>query len=301
MTWAKIDDAILDNSKIARVGPIGFALHVAAITYCARNLTDGFVPFGHAHRILATQWTVEEDEKDPLVWTLAMISGMRGDDGAHVIEHVIELLLSANLWSVVPHGYQIHDYLEYNPSRAQVLADREATRNRVQRHRNGVSNAVTTPAETPTPVPVTRTRYPVKSPNGESSSRRKRESDETITLEMFVDAWNRRCDPLPRLRKVPAGEPKLRLIRQAIAYFDGDLDLLMAAMDRASCDKHYQESGYGFEAFCRHVERWGEAPITPPQPEPYRANPPPIYSIERSWTDGDIAKAVAEVSAKMKP
>lgn len=44
MTWAKLDDAILDNEKIAKAGLVGFAFHVAAITWCARNLTDGFVP-----------------------------------------------------------------------------------------------------------------------------------------------------------------------------------------------------------------------------------------------------------------
>jgi hypothetical protein len=168
VTWARIDDAILDNPKIARVGPIGFALHVAAITYCARNLTDGFVPFGHAHRILSTRWTVEGDESElpappnstrgPRVWTLAMTSAGLGDDGDDVIEHAIALLLTEDLWAAVAHGYQIHDYLEYNPSREQVLAERAASRRRVQKHRNGISNGVTSPVETDVPVPVTRTK-----------------------------------------------------------------------------------------------------------------------------------------------
>ena len=43
--WARLDDAILDNpEEIIAAGPLGFALHVAAITWCARNLTDGFIP-----------------------------------------------------------------------------------------------------------------------------------------------------------------------------------------------------------------------------------------------------------------
>ena len=30
--WARLDDAILDNPKIIAAGPLGFALHVVAIT-----------------------------------------------------------------------------------------------------------------------------------------------------------------------------------------------------------------------------------------------------------------------------
>src|SRR3989304_5015706 len=99
MTWARFDDAILDNPKIIRVGPIGFALHVAAITWCARNLTDGFIPEAKAKQILSTTWpqSSETDDRDT-VWTLSASTGMRGIGGEEVIELVIKGLVDAALW-----------------------------------------------------------------------------------------------------------------------------------------------------------------------------------------------------------
>ena len=52
MAWVKIDVAILDNQKIMKVGALGFAMHVAAITWCGRNLTDGYLPFGKLDHLI---------------------------------------------------------------------------------------------------------------------------------------------------------------------------------------------------------------------------------------------------------
>src|SRR5215471_13935686 len=53
-----------------------------------------------------------------------MTSGMSGSDGEEVIDHVITLLCEIGLWHQVPHGYELHDYLDYNPSKDDVLAER---------------------------------------------------------------------------------------------------------------------------------------------------------------------------------
>src|SRR5258708_7101834 len=116
MTWIRLDDAMLDNPKIALVGPIGFALHVAGIVYCARNLTDGFIPYGHARRLLGVTWTEDlpdstNERGEARVWTLAMVSGMSGEDGPAVIERMIASLQEVHLWEEAPRGYQVHDYL----------------------------------------------------------------------------------------------------------------------------------------------------------------------------------------------
>lgn len=145
MTWVGIDDAILDNPKIADVGPIGFALHVAGITYAARNLTDGFIPFGRADTLLPTRWATAdpsacddeacelpddecEHSKREIVWSLARVCGMLGQDGGEVIDATVQELVDAGLWRRVSGGYQIHDYLVYNPSREEVH------RKRTERH-----------------------------------------------------------------------------------------------------------------------------------------------------------------------
>lgn len=126
MTWVRLDDAILDNHKIAAVGPIGFALHVAAITHCARNLTDGFLHYSRARTLLAPQWTEGDDDgiHGPKIQSIAIVSGMSGMDGMEAIEHTISTLCWIGLWEEIPHGYLIHDYLDYNPSKEAVLAER---------------------------------------------------------------------------------------------------------------------------------------------------------------------------------
>jgi hypothetical protein len=96
-----------------------------------------------------------------------------------------------------------------------------------------------------------------------SSSRQTAENDAAAELTAFTETWNAACDPLPRLRKPPTGVAKVGLVHQAMLYFDGDPAMLAAAVTRAATDEHYRKGGYGFEAFCRHVERWGQAPVLP--------------------------------------
>lgn len=136
MVWAKLDDEILDNPKIAKVGVLGFALHVAAITWCCRNLTDGFVPEAKVDCILNVPRTSREllenvasKESVPggLVERLAAALFETGDPHAGPI---VDSLVEAGLWREVPGGYQLHDFLVYNPTKEKVLADRAAAKER---------------------------------------------------------------------------------------------------------------------------------------------------------------------------
>ena len=161
MVWAKIDDAILDNPKIARVGVYGFALHVAAVTWCCRNLTDGFIPSARVTALLTLE-KVMFDVANPLA-LVGEPESMAGDTGLSALT-IAEALVDAGLWDRAPGGFQLHDFLEYNPSREEVLAKREKISARVKRHRsrvsnddcnavtNAVSNAPVTPLPDPDPV-----------------------------------------------------------------------------------------------------------------------------------------------------
>jgi hypothetical protein len=147
MPWARLDDAILDNPKIIAAGPLGFALHVAAITWCARNLTDGFIPKRRVTQLL---------DLGSLRVSEATLGRVRH---ALTTADVAEDLARIGLWHDHGVSWELHDYLVYNPSKAEVLALREATRIRVERHRkkrvgNGPCNGVTNAAVTPHPVPV---------------------------------------------------------------------------------------------------------------------------------------------------
>lgn len=91
MGWLRVDDAFTDHPKIAGLSDRAFRAHVEGLVYCARYLTDGQVPRakGPAPRV-ATE------------------------------------LERAGLWSSTKRGWMIHDFLDYNPSRSDTLAKREA-------------------------------------------------------------------------------------------------------------------------------------------------------------------------------
>lgn len=102
MSWAKLDDRFHENRKVKRVWhrcPAALGLHVMAITYCAGHETDGFVDH---------EFVEEKVPKD------------RDRDRA------VATLVSAGLWHEIEDGWQIHDFLEFNPSREQASEVKKA-------------------------------------------------------------------------------------------------------------------------------------------------------------------------------
>lgn len=149
MSWARLDDAILDNPKIIAAGPLGFALHVAAITWCARNLTDGLIPKRRVAQLLdLPSLQVSETTKVRVLHTLTP-DDLAGD------------LVRIGLWHDRGEQYELHDFLDYNLSRAEQQGKQAKTTTRVQRWRakrscNAVTNAPVTQPPVPVPVPVPR-------------------------------------------------------------------------------------------------------------------------------------------------
>lgn len=143
MTWTKLDDGYTEHPKIVAAGPLAAWLHTCALVYCGRNLTDGFIHKNQVARLV--DW-----------------EGIYEGTNSVTARQLSKTLLDCGLWEPVPRGYQIHDYLSYNPSKEQVLAEREATRKRVELWRNrqrgniesnADGNAVSTPSPVPVPVP----------------------------------------------------------------------------------------------------------------------------------------------------
>lgn len=138
MVWARIDDQFPDHPKVAAAGPLAGWLHVCAICYSSRMLTDGFIPKGQVRKLADIENVTE----------------------------VVTALLTAGLWHESPGGYMVHDYLEYNPSAEEVRAQRAENAKRQaewrERHknrpsndeRNGVTDSVTNTRPVPVPVPV---------------------------------------------------------------------------------------------------------------------------------------------------
>jgi hypothetical protein len=119
VTWVRLDDGFTQHPKVAAAGPLAIAMQVAALCYCNKNLTDGFIPRAVARTLL--DWELDNDDA---YWTITV----KTDDGRSedlTPEFVWDCLLSAGLWDRVPGGFRIHDYLEYQPSKDEVLALRE--------------------------------------------------------------------------------------------------------------------------------------------------------------------------------
>lgn len=85
--WLRIDDVFPEHPKIIGLTDKAFRMHLTGMCYAARYQTDGSVPKGIASR-----------------WGTA----------------TVRELVSAGLWEAVGDAYEIHDYLDYNPSRVEI-------------------------------------------------------------------------------------------------------------------------------------------------------------------------------------
>lgn len=95
MTWVKINDTMPEDPRWEsdKCGPIGLALHLAGLAYCARQLTDGHIPAGMPRRLLDIE-----------------------DSG-----EVINALIAHGWWKQSDNvGYEIVDYLTDQPSAERV-------------------------------------------------------------------------------------------------------------------------------------------------------------------------------------
>jgi hypothetical protein len=163
MSYIEIDDGILDHPKFIRAAKLGGseAIHLwlGMRAYVAKLLTDGFVP----------------DD---------MLDEVRGPKDLRKRAVALQALRDVGLLDPATGGVQLHNYLERNKSREQVLALRAAARARqtkfrggnggsdgggnaapnASRHgeRNGVTHASPTPSVT-VPSPHLSTPLPVPS------------------------------------------------------------------------------------------------------------------------------------------
>lgn len=170
MPWIRLDDSFSDHPKVAEAGPLAAWLHVKAMIYCGRHLTDGKI--SRAVVVSLVDWESFG----------VMVETSRHDFGGSCDTpnnfDLAASLVAVGLWDEVGNGYAIHDYLKYQPSREQVLSEREANRRRVEKHRskdgtfgNGITNGVcngnvtTAPSRShPVPVPNTEETHTAAAP-----------------------------------------------------------------------------------------------------------------------------------------
>lgn len=116
MGWARMDDGYFFHPKIVEAGAWPELLDRRAIEHCAKNETDGLVTRS-ALRLLGR--------------------------GIPKVAERVTVLLEVGRWTQNEGGgWLVHDFLKYNPSKAEKETMREAGRERVRKHRsNAVTNA----------------------------------------------------------------------------------------------------------------------------------------------------------------
>lgn len=108
MTWVRLDDQFPNHPKVDKAGPAAAWLHVCALCHSSATLTDGFI----------------STERLPRLADLKQA------------EKLARRLVDAGMWVAVEGGWQIHDYLDFQPSAAKVLEQRAQAAARKSKSRN---------------------------------------------------------------------------------------------------------------------------------------------------------------------
>jgi hypothetical protein len=131
--WVRFDDQFPIHHKVAGLSDKTYRLHTEAIFWCARNLTDGRISDTKLHQIRATL-------RNPATHVSVLVSlQLWHPPGEDCPSEKCPATGSDGDWI-------IHDYWFYQPSKAQVLREREASARRQAQWRaahSGDRNAVT--------------------------------------------------------------------------------------------------------------------------------------------------------------
>jgi len=106
MAWVRIDDEFGDCPKVVKAGPLAAILQIRAACYASKHLSDGYVPSSLVPTLL--------HGFDRL--RIGRTPALNIDWPAYMID--------AGLWEATDGGFIIHDYLDYNPTKTEVLGRR---------------------------------------------------------------------------------------------------------------------------------------------------------------------------------
>lgn len=120
MTWVRFDDQASIHRKVAPLDDATYRLWREAIEWCSRNTTDG--------RIAAKELAGTSKRASKARARVLVDQGLWHDAGHHCD--------SPKCPPSGVDGWLIHDYLDYQPSKEQVTAEREAKAERTRRWRD---------------------------------------------------------------------------------------------------------------------------------------------------------------------
>lgn len=103
MTWAKLDDRFHSHPKVEQASLAAVGLYCKALSYAACYETDGHIP---------EAW-------------------VRKQRNSAAVRQLLEL----GMWEECPDGCIIRDFLDFNPSKAELSESRKKGRERVRKWR----------------------------------------------------------------------------------------------------------------------------------------------------------------------
>lgn len=288
MAWARIDDHMPEHPRMVQAGPLAMAMQLAGICYCNRNLTDGFVPAA-------------------VVPTLLNLEGYSWCGRRVTWKLIVETLVREGAWVVRESGWEIHDYLVFQPSRAQVQAERDDAKRRMCEHRakrqrssqdvrpNNLRSS-DNPDPDPDPDPdryisvpagphpeqppmaasgaVAESTTAAPTPDGDAVRRGKPAIPVDAAVKRVMDAWNAAWTPVP-WPKPKALTPKRQAHILARLRSFGVDELCAAVANMRQSEYHTGANDRGWVAdpeFLFRSRETVERFLSPPQPEA-RASP----------------------------
>jgi hypothetical protein len=100
MAWVRIDDQAPRNHKLLKAGPAAAWMWVCGIAHCQAHLSEGFIA--------------------------EIAVPMIGVAGATRAKKLADVLVTVGLFERVDGGYRVHDYHDFNETKAEALARKTA-------------------------------------------------------------------------------------------------------------------------------------------------------------------------------
>jgi len=118
MPWFKVDDAFHGHPKVMGISPAAVGVWTLAGSWCANYLTDGEIKLAIVRRLGASDEMIKE-------------------------------LVDAGLWIDIGDAYQFKDWAEYQPLKDEVMAERNAARERMKAVRAAKKGVERSPEQKP--------------------------------------------------------------------------------------------------------------------------------------------------------
>lgn len=194
MKWLRWDANASRNPKLLSVRADGMLLYLRGLEYCAEHETDGLIPRAVVRSMVDDfvalgLWITQPKRAQvsakcpPSVRNVTVTESVTGDDGEYDDEpggmsqeaferrrrRLVARLVKSGLWHEHPLGYEVNDYLQYQPERSEIEERderrRAAARERKRRERarkQGAQVSAKCPNVTPV-TPYTKRGYSLRS------------------------------------------------------------------------------------------------------------------------------------------